>query len=306
MGDVLIGFASLAIVVAVGYVLARTRVVGGRAADDLSRIVFAGGTPALMFTNVADAPVGEVLSIGALVTVLASALMIITHLLISRFALRIDPGTTVIGALSSGYVNAGNLGIPILTFVVGSAAAIAPVLLWQLLILVPLSFTALDQFTGRRRTSVAGRIIGPLLAPPVVGVLAGLVVSITGFTVPTLVAAPVEMLAQMAVPAMLIAFGLSLHRPGDGPREPWGANTWLALVQKTLFAPLVAWGLGLAFGLEGTNLLAVVTVSALPTAQNVFVYAMRYSRGISLTQHVITWSTVACVPITLLVVELLG
>lgn len=55
---------------------------------------------------------------------------------------------TVIGTLCSMYVNAGNLGLPIATYVLGDAALVAPVLLLQLLLLQPVAMAVLDHSTA--------------------------------------------------------------------------------------------------------------------------------------------------------------
>ena len=59
-------------------------------------------------------------------------------------------------------------------------------------------------------------------------------------------------------------------------------------------------------GVEGTALLAVVITSALPTAQNVFVYATAYDRGTRLARDVVLLSTVLSVPVLAGVAVLLG
>ena len=59
------------------------------------------------------------------------------------------PGETAVGAMASGYVNAGNLGIPIATYALGNAAEVAPVMLFQLTVLAPVFSTALDLMSAR-------------------------------------------------------------------------------------------------------------------------------------------------------------
>src|SRR3712207_7677961 len=51
------------------------------------------------------------------------------------------------------------------------------------------------------------------------------------------------------------------------------SQVWLAVVLKALVMPAIAYVLGRwVAGLDGVALLAVMVTSALPTAQNVFVY----------------------------------
>ena len=59
-------------------------------------------------------------------------------------------------------------------------------------------------------------------------------------------------------------------------------------------------------GLDGEALLAVTVLSALPTAQNVFVIATRYDRATLLARDAIFVSTLASVPVIAVVAALLA
>ena len=73
---------------------------------------------------------------------------------------------------------------------------------------------------------------------------------------------------------------------------------WLAVALKTVAQPLLAYALGRwVVGLDGVALLAVTVTSALPTAQNVFVYAASYGRSTLVARDVILLSTVLSVPV---------
>ncbi|PFG40246.1 hypothetical protein ATJ97_2770 [Georgenia soli] len=307
MAGVLTGFATLAIVVTLGYALARWGVLGEGADTVLSRLTFFAATPALMFRTVAAAEVGDVFSAAALVNVLTALALAAAYTLVCAVLLRQRGAELTLGALTASYVNAGNLGIPLLVFAVGDAAAIAPVLLLQLLVMVPVSFSLLDAQTGRRGVSLTQTVTMPVRNPLVIGVLLGLVVSLTGVRVPQVLALPVDMVADLAIPAMLITFGVSLHGAPLPGRGEVRAPLWTAVVLKNLGGPLLAYLLGAhAFGLTGKELLAPVIVAALPTAQNVFVYAMRYGRAVPMVRDVILVTTIGCVPVVVALVGVLG
>ena len=69
---------------------------------------------------------------------------------------------------------------------------------------------------------------------------------------------------------------------------------------------LVAWLAGQALGLEGTALLAVTVLAALPTAQNLFVHANRYGRGVVLARDAIFATTVLALPAMFVITALLA
>jgi malonate transporter len=70
--------------------------------------------------------------------------------------------------------------------------------------------------------------------------------------------------------------------------------------------PALAAAIGTALGLSGRSLLAVVAISALPTAQNVLVYALQYGRGHALARDAGLVTTILAVPVLLVITAVLG
>src|SRR5690606_15783651 len=138
----------------------------------------------------------------------------------------------------------------------------------------------------------------PLRNPLVLSVLAGLVLAMTGVSLPAVVMMPIDLLADVAVPVMLVAFGFSLRgAPAPGRGDVRGPM-WAAVATRCLAGPVIAYLLAArVFGLTGDDLLAPVIVGALPTAQNIFVYAMRYGRAVPMVRDTILVSTIVSVPV---------
>jgi predicted permease len=106
---------------------------------------------------------------------------------------------------------------------------------------------------------------------------------------------------------MLLAYGVALRLgPGlgrAGSAAELATTSLLKVVVQPLVAYLVAHEL---LGVDGHALLAIVVTSALPTAQNIFVHATRYQRATTLAKDTILLTTIATVPVILLVTWLLG
>ena len=134
----------------------------------------------------------------------------------------------------------------------------------------------------------------------------GLICSLAGWRVPAPVAAPVGLIAGIAVPGVLLAYGVSLRL---GPRPMAGgsvAELVAVCVLKLLVQPVLAYAAARwVFDLEGRALLAATVVAALPTAQNIFVYATRYDRSTTLARDSIFVTTVLSVPVLLTITALL-
>ena len=307
MGGVVEGFVVIGVVIVVGYLLGRSGVLGPGAVQVLSRLAFFVASPALLFVTLAHADVRAVFSEPLVVTAVSSSLACLLYVPVGLLRRR-PAGETAVGSMASGYVNAGNLGIPIATYALGDAAEVAPVMLFQLTVLAPIFSTALDLMAARaegHRPPLLRTLTAPARNPIALASAAGLLVSATGVAPPAALLAPVELIGALAVPAMLLAFGLSLRGaplPGAGENGP---SLVAVLLLKNLVQPVIALGLGLALGLSGHALLAVVVCAALPTAQNVFGYAVRFGQGVTLGRDAGLATTLLSVPVLVAVVALL-
>ena len=92
---------------------------------------------------------------------------------------------------------------------------------------------------------------------------------------------------------------------GRPVRDPEELALWCAVGWKLLVCPLLAVLVGGLLGLRGAELLVPVTTASLPTAQNVFMYASRYERGVSLARDAVLLTTAGFVPVVLLATALL-
>ena len=376
MADVVAGLAVFGAVIAVGWLLVRTRAVPADADGVLTRVCFFAATPALLVTTLSRADLTAVLSRSTAVAVAAELAAIVSAWCLHRLVLRRPTAEATIGALASGYVNAANLGIPVAVLVLGDAATIAPILLLQLLVLTPATFTVLDAVTRRGNPSRLATLTVPLRNPLLWGVVAGTAANLGGVDLKEwgggYPAQGLEMLGRVAVPLMMLALGMSLAgaprplrnpapeeaspSPQDSPaqsarqgkgrqgQEPpvaeagseaheintaggrpprveedpaHGARStsqrgagrrrdlWLAVGWKLAVMPGLAVVVGLAAGLSGGQLLAPVVTAALPTAQNVFMYASRYGAAKDLARDAVLLTTAGFVPVVLLAAALL-
>ena len=83
------------------------------------------------------------------------------------------------------------------------------------------------------------------------------------------------------------------------------SGLWLAVGWKLAVMPGLAVVVGLAAGLRGAQLLVPVVTAALPTAQNVFMYASRYGAAKDLARDAVLLTTAGFVPVILLAAAIL-
>lgn len=305
MTAVLQGFSLIGVVVAIGWLLAHTRLLGAEAQRMLAVLTFRVGSPALLFLVVADADVQVIFSGFLVATVVAVVVTGALYLVLARLLWRRSWTHSVMGGMSVTYVNSNNLGLPIAIYVLGDPAWAAPVLLLQLLVLQPLWLAALDA-SGGDRISLARLLSSPFTNPLTIGSLLGLAVALTGIRLPSVVLDPIELIAGLAIPCMLIAFGISLRLSPLPGRDGTAVELVVANVLKLALMPVVAVVVaGPVLGLDSHTVLAAGVMAALPTAQNVFVLAVAYGRGEQLARDVVFTTTLLAMPAMLVLVAVM-
>jgi len=302
VSGVFAGYATIASLIALGIFLAHVRVIDAAGQRTLSALAFYVASPALLVTVLQDSDLGTIFSGALVATVAAVVLTAGAHVAVAALRRRPGPpgrrlGDVVVGGLCAAYVNAGNLGLPVAAYVLGDAALVAPLLLLQLLVLQPLALTLLDVDASATRLSVRRVLARPVKNPITVGSALGLAFALTGLELPAPVEDPLTLVGGMAVPSMLIAYGVSLRLgplPGRGvPATELAGVVGLKLVGQ----PAIAYAVGRwALDLGTPQLLAVTVLAALPTAQNVFVIASRYQCSELLARDAIFVSTLLSVP----------
>jgi len=305
MSGVLAGFAIVGAIIALGYVLARIGFLGTEAAFMLSKTAVLVATPALLFTTLAHADLAIVASLPLLITTIAT-LVVAALALAASLVFKWGRRRSIIIVMAAAMVNSGNLGIPIATYVLGDASFIAPTILFQQLILVPLTIIALDMTDRRGGSSLGRRILKAMLNPVLVASLSGLAVAFFEIPIPEIVFEPFRLLGQFAVPAVLLSFGISLRGRGMSLRGPSAPPVWTTALLKVIVHPALTFVLAhFVFGLDGQLVLAVTVCAALPAAQNVLAYATRYGTGVDVARDSVTLSTILSVPAVFVVVYLL-
>jgi malonate transporter and related proteins len=305
MVHVIDGYVVIFLQMLAGVVVGTLGVLGPGTDRVLNRLVFTVLTPCLLYTVTFRADLGSILSSGALVAVLSAATSMATFAVMARLWWGRPWGSATIPALAAGYTNASYIGIPVATYVLGNAAAVVPVLMLQLLLITPLALLTLD--LRRDGDTSWGALLVPLRNPLVIAILAGVGTSSLNWRPPGAVLTGLGELGHAAVPVILIAFGIALTgrrvlSPGSGRKE-----VLLAAVIKVALMPAVALLVArYVLGLGDHEVLTVVLLAALPTAQNVFNYADRYETDVVLARDGVLLTTLASLPVLLLLSVVLG
>lgn len=306
----LTGFVVVGVAIFVGWIIGRIDLLGEHARPVLSRLAFFVLTPFLLFVVLAQADVRMLFSSLLPVSAIAALGVIVLHSVVARFVWRRSIGETMVGALGAGQVNANNIGLPLSLYLLGNAAYPAPVILMQLLVLTPVSMTIFESIVaagGNRREVFFRSLRRTLTNPVLLGSVAGTLVAVSGIELPPIVLEPAVLIANACVPVLLISYGISLHGQRVLGASGRRRDILLASTLKLLIMPVFAWLVAdFMFGLSPAEVLIVVVLAGLPTAQNVFNYAQRYDVGEAIARDTVFITTLGCVPVLLGATLLLG
>ncbi len=231
----------------------------------LSRATFYLFSPALILEALTEARMG-----GAEFARLGLGLLLVTLVLWGAGELLARP-LRLRGGRRGGFLialllmNAGNYGLPVNLFAFGSEGLNRAALYMTVSAVISNSLGVYLAARGEAGARVALRRV--LRVPLVYAAALGLLLNLTGRTLPGPLARTVALLAQAAVPVMLAVLGLQLRR---ALAAPLGTAPWPALAAVTggrlLIAPLLALAFGRALALEGLTLKVFVLESAMPSA----------------------------------------
>lgn len=295
-------FAIIFLVIAVGYALDRFGVIRGR--DDLglmNRVAFYAAVPALVFSEIAQADVRDVFSPVVGVTFLATVVTALLYCVVSLLFLRESVPDMTAGAGSAMYVNSVNIGLPVMSYVLGHSAYMAPIMLMQSAIITPFLLAGL---AAGRRVGLRQILRRSLFSPVVLAALVGMVFTFTPQEVPEPVMAPLTILGGAAIPLVLMSFGASLGatRVLQTKRAP----TLLASGMGLVALPALGWLLSVLLGLSAEETYAVVILAALPTAQNMYNFSVTYDAGTTVSRDTVFLTTFASLPVMLVIALLFG
>ncbi|ANW67004.1 membrane protein [Mycolicibacterium murale] len=294
---VLEAFAVIAVIIAAGAVVGRTGVLGDNARMVLNRVAFHVGVPALLIITLSDSTPAQVFSLPLLVSAVAALVMFGASFTFAVVLRRRGRADATIGAWAASWVNSGNLGIPLSAYVLGSTTEVSVLLVFQTVVLVPLG-VAIITSEAQGGSSVRSQVREFVTNPIIVASAIGIGLALTGVTLPRAIHEPLDLLADLAIPTVLLAFGMALVTQTSRPTQESRLELAVAVVFKVLVMPALAYALARwVFGAPAEQVAVITVLAALPAAQNLNTYAAVFGRGETLARDVTLITTLASVPV---------
>lgn len=301
-------FIPIWLLTALGYLTARFNLVGAGAADVeavLGRFVFRVAMPASLFGMLARSDLHALANTSIVAFGVSSLACCGLGLALGTRVFKRDVSNGAVVGMASGYVNSANLGIPVAIQVLGNAVFLSTVILFNTVLVTPIVLTLMGlrgEASPGMRQRLRSIALLPVHNPIIIASALGALVSGTHFHVPADVSSALSLLGGAAVPIALITLGMSLRVDkaaapvlgAERTKKSLLAETTISIALKTALQPVLAYLLAYyVLDLPAHDVLAVTLCAALPTAQNVFIYASEYALDTVFARNAVIFSTVA-------------
>ena len=263
--------------IGLGYWAGRSRFFSAEATAYLTKFVFYFALSAMLFRFSANLSLAEVWDTRLVAAYLWGTAFVYGIATLVGILRRLDMPTIAMEAQCAVIGNAGFLGVPMLTLLLG-AEAIGPILLALAVDLIVFSSLIVILITIGRDGQPSLRIfrsigLGLLRNPMIVAITLGFVWSGLGIPIPGPMNEFLAILGGAATPGALFAIGasLALTQPDRLP-----IAGWLTFCKLVLHPAFVGFAALVLFSVDPFKAGVLIATAALPVAGNVYMLAQHY------------------------------
>ena len=279
MGGVLEVVLPVFALIGLGFGAAKRKIVQQPGFDGMSMFVFSLAAPSLIFvggTRPHESAGGAVtaLMIGCVVVFLGAILG-------GRRIFGMNLAEAALFGLACVFGNSLMMGVPIILAAYGQPGVppMLGILALQTMVLLGMATVAVEM--GLHEHAPWGRVLkatvmGVVKSPIVMAVVAAMAWKATGVPVPGPAVRTMELLGAAAPSVALFCLGGGLA--GISGAAAWRETLAIILV-KLLALPALVWLVAILIGATPIETAVAVTMAALPTGANAFIFARRYTIG---------------------------
>ena len=279
-----------------GYGAGRLGLLDGTAAAGVNTFVFNFALPAFLFGLMSSSPIEEVVNgpfIGAYVT--ASLAVFALAALAGHRLFQIGRAEAAVQGLAAVLANTGYMGIPLISAVFGTEAAVPVVVGLTLdgILIIPLGIIIIESSKGNTE-SLSATALSTFSAlarnPLTLAIFVGLAASAAGLETPEPLANFLDLLGGAAGPCALFALGATLagRKVSGGTAEV----SYMTVMKLAVHPTALFLTTTVLFDVQPLWATAALLGAALPIAANVFIVARQYDVYVVRTSSAILVSTV--------------
>jgi malate permease and related proteins len=250
----------------------------------VGRLLFYLATPSLVLRSLYQTQLdATVLRHLALVAVSAAVLTGLLGWFLSAGEERRQRAAVV---LTSAVSNNGNMGIPIAYFAFGDLGMALATVYYVMMSFMSNTFGAAIASTGQ--ANIGDALKQGLRVPTLYAALGGALLNFTGIQIPSSALRAIDLLADAAIPGMLILLGVQLRA---APVFQTQGVILRSVAIRLLASPAIAWLLCLGLSITGVERNVLILQAAMPTAVMTSVLATEFDTAPRLVASIIFFST---------------
>lgn len=276
----------LFILMAIGFVLGKTGLIGEAGSKNMSSLVMYAVTPCMMISAFQRELISSdfhgfltllLMSLGIHAAVILLATLLVRDKDISRQrTLR----------FATVFSNCGFMGYPLMTAILGPIGVFYGSAYVTVFHLLTWTWGVFNMTGDRSRLKL--RPI--LLNPGVLSVVIALSLYLLQITVPELLMKPINYMAALNTPIPMIVVGYQLSRANFSAALK-GVSSWVTLLLRLVVIPLLALGLCLTLGLPKDITTVIVICCATPPAALLSMFAAKFETDTALASSVVSVQT---------------
>jgi malonate transporter len=308
---VLSSLLPVVLLIAIGVIAGKARLIRGEAVRDLSNLVFLVLTQALLFRTMSTVHLEQLEFRSVALYYAVAAALFIALLLVQGLNSR-----SAVLALAAIFSNTLMIGVPLIGLAYGEAGLVVLFTLISMHALVLLTFATVvlellvaheDALAGTAAprhmlVTVAQAVKNAVIHPVPLPIIAGLLYAQTGWGLHPVVERPLKLLGDAFGPVALVLVGVTLAHAAIGAQLK---GALVISLLKTLLHPVLMLAAGWLAGLRGLSLAVMVVAASLPVGANVFLFSQRYRKAEDLVTASVAVSTVLALVSVSLVMALI-
>ncbi|MBM6619638.1 AEC family transporter [Bacillus suaedaesalsae] len=197
--------------------------------------------------------------------------------------------------LSSVFMNNGNYGVPVALFAFGAAGFDVAIILMviQSLIMSTIGVYYAAKGSSEKQTGFKGAALAVLKMPVVYCSVLGVTLQLTHITIPKTFYQSIELVADAAIPTVMIVLGMQLATITIKNIEH--EKTIYSLLIKLTIAPVVAWLFASQLPVSDLVQSIMILMAAMPSAANTTLLSLEYNTKPDFVSSVTLLSTIGSI-----------
>lgn len=283
--------AILFILIALGFVCGKTKLLTELSAKHLTNLVLYFATPCIMIQSFQEVKYDPGLALNLAISALCAVLIMTGSILIARLIFRSkDEGRRVVLRFAVVFSNCGFMSLPLQKAVLGSKGVFYGAVFVAVFNIIVWSYGLVDMSGGKKEFSAKKLILNP----GVLGAVAATVLFLTRVSLPNIVLSPISYIAALntPVPMLVIGFYLSRAKFKDHLKDK---AVYAVTGVRLILIPLVALFIMKLAGVDSDILISCTVASSAPVAAMTTMFSTKFGRDIQLSVGLVSFTTLASI-----------